>query len=594
MRLKTLFILALLGLMVGAGLFLMPRPSKTGPGESARIDPDAVQSIVIQRASGEPTALRREADGHWSLDHGGRRCRARGLMLEQLLQAVREIRARRVLVESPGSAALDGYGLARPDKVTLLIRGGVEHSVALGATLPSGGTAALITGRDAVVLVPAELRPLLIPPAADFVDPALLQLRALDIERMTFEPRGSAPFTLLRQFTRWIQVGVRELPCDAAACDQLRNTLGALSVSAVAPSTPELLADFARFAQGVRVRVEGAGRSEVFELAENSEGRCFAMMAGGHEIFELAESARELLVVRVEDLRDRRVLRAETSEVVRVEIHRAGHAAEGALVRTGELWDAQWPVAGALVSRPLDALERARHLERLASLRWRSFMAAGPSGPPDFLLTVTSGSAGDRRQVLEFRSVADGWVVSDLDLGMTGTLASGDVRFLEEPLTGLLDRSMLGAGAYFAVGGVRLRVAGHAEVCVKTTIPKPGEDVHGCVTHGALERTIPEEIWRPVVTRLIAPTTPRVLGRERLPEYGFDQPQVDAAFLELERPSADGIAEERKGQWRSLRIGGPVEGGFAATFDQDPAGLVFVLTEQDVAVFTTLAIFGAR
>lgn len=594
MRQKTLLILALAGIIVGAGLWFMPRPAQGGPGASADIDPAAVNVILIERASGESTELRRDQDGTWSIEHGGRRSRARGLMLTQLVQAVREIRVRRVLAEEPTPATLDGYGLLRADKVTLHLRDGSRHGVSMGATLPSGGVAAMLTGRRDVVLLPAELRVLLFAPAGDFVDPALLQLRALDIERLTLEPRGAAPFTLLRQFTRWVLVDVKDLPCDGAACDQLRNLVGALSVTAVAPSTGELLSDFARFPKGMRIKAEGAGRSESLELAEDGQGRVFAIVEGGREIFEVAESAHELLAARSEDLRDRHVLRAETADIVRVEVLRAGHAAEGAVVRTGDLWDAQWSAGGKLVSRAADALERARYLERLASLRWRSFGAVPGPSVPVFQLTITSGSAGDRRQVLEFRKDAGDWVATDPDLGLSGTLQAADVRFLEEPITALLERSMIGAGAYFAVGGVRLRLEGHDEVTVKTTIPKPGADILGFVTMGAIERSIPEEIWRPVVTRLIAPTTARVLGRERLPEYGLDQPQVDASFLELERPSADGIPEERKGQWRSLRIGQPVDGGFAATFDGDPACLVFVLTEQDLAVFKTLAVFATR
>ena len=607
---RTTLILLAAGAVVALVWFLQPDPPKNQRTLFADWSTSSAVRVVVRHVDSPAFTVERNKLGVWMLTDAVPPLRAKQLLLAQLLQSLREVSALRTVAEHAGEADLERYGLhsGMSSAVTATAADGTVVSLSMGAALGTGGVAARTNRSDAVVAVPSEILPLLLPDRADCVDPQLLALNPLDVTSIRFHRAGVLAFSLERRFSRWVIGSQGDAPADAGQCDRMRNMLATVcSVLRHTPSeaTSALWTAAALNSQMVELQERsGVVRSIEFRLAPS--GELLARTPEDACVHQVATEVKLVLALDASQLRDRRVVLAESGDIVAVTVKNAGATTEWKLARTGTLWDVVLPAREAsanlaqpsTVLLPADALARSKFIERLASLQYDagSVQRTTASAANPVVVTIASGERADRIQTLAFAGDSSGSVVmDDRESACSGSIAAASLDFLRATPLDLLERLAIGAGAYFAIGGIRLRMEGEEEVEIRTTIPAPGEDLQGALVTAQGPRPIPEEVIRPVVHRLVVPTVKRFVGCGSAPEHGFERPLVDAAFYELTKPDADQVDPNGDGRWRSLRIGAPCGSeGFYARFDGDPADLVFILEQQDLAVFSNLLRFARQ
>ncbi|MSR74014.1 MAG: DUF4340 domain-containing protein [Planctomycetes bacterium] len=596
----TLILLALVGVLAGVW-FLQPKPATIEHALFRGWDMASATRIVVKRPDSAAWTIERNKQGIWMLTDVQPPWRAKQLLVTQLLQALRESSVLRVLAEDAAPAELERFGLHPNMCSSVMVHCGASESVSLtlGAALGTGGVAARSSRIPAIVAVPAELLPLLFPERADCIDMLILPVNALDIVSIRFVRSAESSFSLDRRFSRWVIGSHSDLPADAGKCDRIRNSLAALRSLVRHPPTQATTAlwDSAASANRNIVLTLQSGEVHTLELRCTEAGSVLARTEADGSIHTVDSEVSTLLSIDPAAMRDRRIVLADTGDIQSITVGGAEPANNWKLARTGQLWDVILANGSSGVQRAADALARARFIERLAGLHYEDATVQRSIAPVTALeVVIASGERSDRVQTLLF--TADGaqhFSVYDKELGCAGRVAAGNIAFLLAPAWDMLERMAIGAGAYFAIGGIKLRIEGEGEIEVRTSIPNAGDDLQGALVTPRGLRSIPEEVFRPVALRLVAPTVKRFVGRLELAEQGFDRPLVDAAFYEIEHPSAEGIKSDAAGRWRSLRIGSTCAAeGFYARFDGDPAGLVFILEQQDLAVFSNLLRFARQ
>ncbi len=371
---------------------------------------------LVLLAHGQTTELGRLPDASWVLV---RPWRARGdaHAAEELISTLQSLRLTRVIEETPKDEDLQRYGLLPPrftltataeGAPALSLSGGVENSFDGSLYVQRSGDVRVyaVDGfiRTALDKGSEELR------AKDVLGPRDLGLLGLSLKSQKHE------WAVSREPEKpWVFQTPKGQTADGAAVSQWVSRLGQQQVVKFLEDSPAerkrtlvekptVEANFRRSEEAVRVRLSaGPGdKDSVYVLREDSFGPTLA---------EVPRAALAVLDIPAAELRDRRVLSFEASQVERIRFLPEGGGATFVVQRqhtdagTGPRW-----VLASRTPQVASTSKVSALLSALVSLRWLP-LEDGPPKDPGLGATA-------RTVVLED---AGGQVLGTLVLGKTAS-----------------------------------------------------------------------------------------------------------------------------------------------------------------------------
>ncbi|MGO8969525.1 MAG: DUF4340 domain-containing protein [Myxococcaceae bacterium] len=367
---------------------------------------------LVLTAHSETSELGRLPDASWVLIRPFR-ARADARTAEDVVSTLQALRLNRPVDEQPKEEDLQRYGLKPPRFVVaasaqgapaLTLFGGVENSFDGSLYVQRGGDARVyaVEGatRSALEKSPEELR------ARDVLGPRDLGLEAIQLKSARHD------WAVAREPEHpWAFQKPPGLSADGGAVSQWVARLAqqrAVKFLSDSPAerkrtgveTPAVDATFRRLKETVRVRLAGGPKETdpAYVLREDSFGVTLA---------ELSGSALSALDVPAAELRDRRLLSFEPSQVETIRILPGGGSPPIVLVRQRADAGAtpSWLLASA-TPQPASTAKVGTLLYTLAGLRW---LSADEAPPKD------AGLSGHARSV--FLADGEGKVVASLVLG---------------------------------------------------------------------------------------------------------------------------------------------------------------------------------
>ncbi len=363
MRWRSLGLLALL-LAVAAVVYygLEARGKKSEDAKQLfRADEKDVEKVSITKGD-EQIVLKRDANG-WRLTEPVQ-AKADTTEIASVLQAILAAKQERIIDEQPKS--LSDYGLERPAiQLTLRLKGDKPPLVlVLGDKNPSGFSVyAKRADQPAVFLVGNSLKTRLDHKAADFRDKRLLVVEPEKVKQLELLGEGRSISLNNAGDDKWELTKPIKARADTSAVRQLlwsiRDTRvreflapGAGAKRRYGLDHPDLT---------VSVTDGGASKRLLLKKAPDPKIGLYAMVEPGEGVVAIDARLLTDLSKSPFDLRDRSLLRFETTDVKTVHLRRGGQSLT--LTREGDLWKLSGPIrADAQAGKVYDLLYSLKEL----------------------------------------------------------------------------------------------------------------------------------------------------------------------------------------------------------------------------------------
>ena len=364
MRWRSLGVLALvLAVLAGAYYVLEVKGKKTEDAAKQlfRTDEKEIEKISITRG-GERISLKRDGDS-WRMIEPVQ-AKADTTEIASLLNAITSATLERTIHEEPKS--LGEYGLDRPAiKLTVSLKGDKLFSnLLLGDKNPNGFSVyAKREDKPPVFLVADSLKSRLDRKATDLRDKTLLHVEPDKVKRLELSGKGRSISLSNAGTDQWEMVQPIKAKADSSAVRDLlwkiRNARVKEFLSSGADTTrrygldrPDLIVALTQEGASKRLLLKKASDPTVglYALAQPGEG---VVIVDGRLLTDLSKSPF--------DLRDRSLLRFETTDVKAIQLRRDGQSL--ALAKEGDLWKLTTPTsADAQAGKVYDLLYALKEL----------------------------------------------------------------------------------------------------------------------------------------------------------------------------------------------------------------------------------------
>jgi len=363
-RWRSLGVLALvLALLAGAYYALEVKGKKTEDAAKQlfRTDEKEIEKISITRG-GERISLKRDGDS-WRMIEPVQ-AKADTTEIASLLNAITSARLERTINEEPKS--LGEYGLDRPAiTLTVSLKGDKPLSnLLLGDKNPNGFSVyAKREDMPPVFLVADSLRSRLDRKATDLRDKTLLHVEPDKVKRLELSGKGRSISLSNAGTDQWEMVQPIKAKADSSAVRDLlwkiRNARVKEFLSSGADTTrrygldrPDLI---------VALTQEGASKRLVLKKASDPTVGLYALAVPGEGVVIVDGRLLTDLSKSPFDLRDRSLLRFETTDVKAIQLRRDGQSL--ALAKEGDLWKLTTPTsADAQAGKVYDLLYALKEL----------------------------------------------------------------------------------------------------------------------------------------------------------------------------------------------------------------------------------------
>jgi len=346
MRWRPLSTLALvLALLAGAYYALEAKGKKSGgdANQLYRVDEKEIETISIRRG-GEQVVLRRDVDAWLMIEPV--QAKADNAEITSLLNAITSARLERTINEEPKS--LGEYGLDRPAiTLTVSLKGDKPLSnLLLGDKNPNGFSVyAKREDMPPVFLVADSLRSRLDRKATDLRDKTLLHVEPDKVKRLELSGKGRSISLSNAGTDQWEMVQPIKAKADSSAVRDLlwkiRNARVKEFLSSGADTTrrygldrPDLI---------VALTQEGASKRLVLKKASDPTVGLYALAVPGEGVVIVDGRLLTDLSKSPFDLRDRSLLRFETTDVKAIQLRRDRQSL--ALAKEGDLWKLTTPTS---------------------------------------------------------------------------------------------------------------------------------------------------------------------------------------------------------------------------------------------------------
>jgi cbb3-type cytochrome oxidase subunit 3 len=364
MRWRSLGVLALILALLAGVYYVLEAKGKKSEGEANqlfRVDEKEIEKISIGR-KGEQVVLRRDGDAWLMIEPV--QAKADNAETASLLNTITSARSERTINEEPKS--LGEYGLDRPAiKLTVSLKGDKRLSnLLLGDKNPNGFSVyAKREDKPPVFLVADSLRSRLDRNATDLRDKTLLHLEPDKVKRLELSGKGRSISLSNAGTDQWEMVQPIKAKADASAVRDLlwkiRNARVKEFLSSDTDTTrrygldrPDLIVALTQDGASKRLLLKEASDPTVglYALADPGQG---VVIIDGRLLTDLSKSPF--------DLRDRSLLRFETSDVKAIQLRRDGQSL--ALAKDGDLWKLTTPTsADAQAGKVYDLLYALKEL----------------------------------------------------------------------------------------------------------------------------------------------------------------------------------------------------------------------------------------
>jgi Domain of unknown function (DUF4340) len=313
------------------------------------LDPSKVREIRISTGVNK-FEIKRFGNG-WQLGTKSKD-RADPALIERMLLAAAGMRYfdRIPGQEFKGDSELSNYGLRNPKRT-------IEFDGDEGATLFLGKDAASeeriyvrTSGSRDVYLVSDELLKLAFRDVADFRDRRLTDLSPDQIDRVIVRRQGGE-IELSRDATGWQIVRPLHALADGQRVDDfLKQLLGQRIVEFVAEDPGDLsIYGIGEGTDEITFYAEGSGHPQTLRLGTDKSGTLFGQFTARDSVYRLPPETLQLLQIKPEVLRDRRLLPLNLDIVDMIRIRTP--AKEFLLRRQGD----EWVVKDGAIERPASA-----------------------------------------------------------------------------------------------------------------------------------------------------------------------------------------------------------------------------------------------
>jgi hypothetical protein len=326
------------------------------------LDPSKVREIRISTGLNQ-FDIKRVGNG-WRLGTKPKD-RADSAMVERLLKLAAEMRYfdRIDGGEFKASSDLSAYGLRNP-KRTIEFNGDKKLTVFLGKDAVSEERFYVRTdGSRDVFVVSDELLKLAFRDVGDFRDRRLTDLSPEQVDRIVVR-RQEGEIELFRNASGWqITKPLHALADGRKVENFLRKLLDQRILEFVAEDSGDLgVYGIAEGRDEISIYAEGSERHQTLRLGMDKSGTLFGQFTARDSVYRLPPETTELLQIRPEELRDRRLLPLNLDMVDAIRIRTS--AREFSLRREGGGWvvkegGTERPASGAAVQALADAVSTA-------------------------------------------------------------------------------------------------------------------------------------------------------------------------------------------------------------------------------------------
>lgn len=417
MKPKTTFILIVLLVVTGLGVWLAKNVSRTEPDASespaGRVFPDApteANQLAISGRDGTKLVFVRQ-NNRWNLTEP-QTLPARTEAVEDIIRTVAELRYHRVAAEGDAAAAA-AFGLDHPRwTVSLVDAAGHSRTLQVGAAAPNIGgtdeTYVRVEGDPRVLVVSRDLASLLDRQPKDFRQTAIWpEVRREAIVSVRVE--GRQTYTLRKNADGWAIAEPFQAPADSTAVDRLLTRLTDdlkaqkfLAETASAPAAygldrPQLVVTLSLASPASTQPGESAEKRTLLLGAHRDKSIC-ARVVGRPEIFTLEETMLEDLQPKVETLRSVQLLQFAADAVQSIRVARGEKEETLELRREGNSWTLTQPFSLPAETDAVDVLLRT--LSDLRAERWIASPLGSAMDLSNARATITLRLAGGGEKIL--------------------------------------------------------------------------------------------------------------------------------------------------------------------------------------------------
>lgn len=434
-----------------------------------RFDPARVERLRIDTSD---LAIECRRDGlQWQLVRPVA-ARADPVAIERLLGALQELpRGEIILPPRRAPDAYAPYGLDQPAATLSLISGTATNRILVGRLTPLGdGVYVRQSEHAGLVRIATTLLDLIPASAASLRDRSLLAGAPADIQRLDIRTPAGYIQLVRDEHGDWRIFQPFTARADAATLSALVEKLLACAVVRFVQDAASDLSPYgldSRTAVTAVLNTDSGNGSQMLAFGDvlpDDPDLCYARLQAETSIYAVPRAARDALLVKPDDLRDRRVPGAEPDALRRISIEEAAarlefHRAE----------DGAWQLAAPLRA-PAEAGAVEDLLRSWSDVRLVDFEIPSPTNPPrEFVRTIRLEPLDASRPVTVLRlgpcpgrADAAGLAIE----GESSLAVASPARLLDFPLNPLLYRSrdILSipaddiAGLRFAAAGRTLQV----------------------------------------------------------------------------------------------------------------------------------------
>lgn len=352
-----------------------------------RFEPDRVDRLRIE--AGDLSIECRLHGRQWHLVRP-MDARADSIAIERLLDALQELpRGDIILPSRRAENPYAPYGLDDPRACISIIEGATTNRILIGRRTPLGdGIYVRQSDHAGLARIDTSLLALLPAGAEALRDRSLLSGTPAAIERL--DVRGPSGYIQLARQSEgtWRMFQPFTARADSATVAALVEQLLSCSVVQFVQDAVADLAPYGLDSQSALtavVNTDSGDGSQVLAIGDplpNATNLVYARLQAETSVYAVPASVRQALLVRPDDLRDRRIPGTDPNAVDRVRIAEGETVLEFARAG-GEAWQLVSPVRAAAESSAIDEL-----LRLWANVRLTAFETQPPSNAPPFARTI--------------------------------------------------------------------------------------------------------------------------------------------------------------------------------------------------------------